>query len=199
MNLVFLLDSSGSIGEKGFDQSRMFLKKLIDLLPLGHVQDGDKIMSTLVSIVQFSDEGKESVELPLVDGTKFEKVEHAVNTMKWHVNKFGGDPMTHTAEALEYVLENVFPPPVPDSGIADVLFLITDGQANGKKDPAAVAAKARESGIEIVAIGIAEYNEEELKKVTGDDEKVFLVNSHKDLLSIMKNTTDAVCEEPNKV
>merc|ERR550534_556756 len=35
LNLVFLLDSSGSIGKKGFDQSRMFLKKLINVLPLG--------------------------------------------------------------------------------------------------------------------------------------------------------------------
>merc|ERR1712073_83635 len=74
LDLIFLLDSSGSIGKKGFDQSRMFLKKVAKHLPLGQGN-----VSSQVAIVQFSDAGKESVEVPLADGMTYEKVEAAVN------------------------------------------------------------------------------------------------------------------------
>ena len=70
LDLIFLLDSSGSIGKKGFDQSRMFLKKVTKHLPL---DQGN--VSTQVAIVQFSDVGKESVEIPLADGITFDRVE----------------------------------------------------------------------------------------------------------------------------
>jgi len=185
LDLIFLLDSSGSIGKKGFDQSRMFLKKVAKHLPL---DQGN--VSTQVAIVQFSDVGKESVEIPLADGITFDRVEDAVNAMTWH-GTITHDPMTHTGEAIEYVMDHVFPASV--AGFSHMLAIITDGKANGEKDPAAMAAKAREKGIEIVAIGVAEYDKDELMSVTGDKSKVLTVKSHSDLLSIVNATAEVVC------
>jgi len=185
LDLIFLLDGSGSMGKKGFDQSRMFLKKVTKHLPL---DQGN--VSTQVAIVQFSDVGKESVEIPLADGITLDNVEDAVNAMKWH-GTLTHDPMTHTGEAIEYVLDHVLPTSV--AGIPHMLALITDGVANGKKDPVAVAAKAREKGIEIVAIGVGLYDYDELVKVTGDKSKVLAVKSPSELLSIVKETAEVVC------
>jgi Mg-chelatase subunit ChlD len=188
LDLIFLLDSSGSIGIKGFDQSRHFMKKVAKQLPLDHAN-----FSTQVAIVQFSDEGKESVEVPLADGMTYDKVEDAVNTMKWH-GKITHDPMTHTGEAIEYLLDNVFPTSFSHDEEAHMLAIITDGKANGKKDPAPIAAKAREKGIEIIAIGVADYDYDELLNMTGDKSMVITVKSHHDLLSIVNETAEVVCK-----
>mmetsp|Transcript_85931 Transcript_85931/g.170580 ORF Transcript_85931/g.170580 Transcript_85931/m.170580 type:complete len:690 (+) Transcript_85931:71-2140(+) len=187
LDLVFLLDSSGSIGKKGFDQSRMFLKTVAKYLPLDRGN-----VSTQVAVVQFSDMGKESVEIPLADGLSFKKVEAAVNAMKWH-GTFINDPMTHTAEAIEYVMDHVFGPTL--GKIAHTLAIITDGKANGKKDPTAMAAKARERGINVVAIGVAEYDLDELMSLTGKNKSMVLtVKSHSDLSSIVNATAEIVCK-----
>jgi len=185
LDLVFLMDGSGSIGKKGYDQSRMFLKKVAQHLPL---DQGN--VSTQVGIVQFSDEGKESVEL--TDGITFKEVEHAVNHMKWHGTKVA-DPMTHTGEAIDFVLDNVFPS-VVSGGEEHLLAIITDGKANGKKDPAAMAAKARERGIDIIAIGVADYDMDELVNMTSDQSKVLTVESHSKLLSIVNATAEVFCQ-----
>jgi len=182
LDLVFLLDSSGSMGQIGFDQSRHYLKKVIARLPLG---PGNA--STHVSIVQFSEVGEQSVEVPISDGFILEDIEAAVNTMQWHT----GD--THTGEAIDYVLEHVFPQ--SRGGTAEMIALITDGKANGNVTPAEAAAKAKDLGVEIIAIGVSDYDHDELMSVTGEDSsKVLTVSSYDELVATVNQTVQMVCD-----
>jgi len=187
LNLVFLLDSSGSIKKDGFDQSRMFIKQVAKHLPLDQSN-----VSSQVGIVQFSDEGHESVEIALADGMTFGKVEQALNVMKYH-GFLRYDPMTHTAEAIDYVLDHVFPSTLGE--IAYMLVIITDGESNGK-DPKDVAAKAKQSGIEIVAVGVNKFDYDELLLLAGNESsKVLTVKSHSDLSSMVNKLTQTICQK----
>jgi len=182
LDLVFLVDSSGSMGEIGFDQSRHYLKQVISRLPLGLSN-----VSTHVSIVQFSETGDQTVDVPISDGFVFEEIEAAVNAMQWHT----GD--THTGEAIEYVLEHIFPQ--TREGTADMIALITDGKANGNVTPGEAAAKAKDLGVEIIAIGVSDYEFDELMNITGGNtDKVLTVSSYDELLATVNQTVEMVCE-----
>jgi len=142
--------------------------------------------------VQFSDEGHESVEIALADGMTFGKVEQALNVMKYH-GFLRYDPMTHTAEAIDYVLDHVFPSTLGE--IAYMLVIITDGESNGK-DPKDVAAKAKQSGIEIVAVGVNKFDYDELLLLAGNESsKVLTVKSHSDLSSMVNKLTQTICQK----
>jgi hypothetical protein len=166
----------------GFDQSRLFLKKVAAMLPLGNSN-----VSTHVSIVQFSSNAAPTVEVPISDGDALNKVEAAVDDMQWHRED------THTGEAIEYVVDNVFPH--SRSGTAEMLVIVTDGKANGNVSPAEAAAKARNSGVDIMAVGIADFDHDELLNVTqGDTKKVLTVRQYHDLVKAVNQTVQMICE-----
>jgi len=133
-------------------------------------------------------EGKNHfAKMALSDGFILEDIEAAVNTMQWHT----GD--THTGEAIDYVLEHVFPQ--SRGGTAEMIALITDGKANGNVTPAEAAAKAKDLGVEIIAIGVSEYDHDELMSVTGEDSsKVLTVSSYDELVATVNQTVQMVCD-----
>jgi len=182
LDLVFLLDSSGSVGQIGFHQSQVYLKKVAAELPLGNSNT-----STHISIIQFSSEAVPTVEVPIFEGDALSKVTAAVDDMTWHKED------THTGEAIEYVLDNVFP--LSRAGTADMLVIITDGKANGNTTPAEAAVRAKQMGVDIMAVGIAEFDYDELLEVTqGDTKKVLTVERHSDLVSAVNKTVKMICE-----
>jgi len=194
LDLVFLMDSSQSIGLNGFDQTRHFLKKIAARLPVG---PGNA--STHISIVQFSNASFESIETPrltddtLLEGVSLKEIEHAVDNMKWHENKHEHQAYTHTGEAIEFILDNVFP--VSRGGTAQTLVLITDGQANGNLSPGEAAKEAFAKGINIIAVGVANYNYAELLEIAGGDEsRVITVADYSNMLSMLNKTVEAVCD-----
>lgn len=179
LDLVFLVDSSGSIGETGFDQTRHYLKKVAAGLPLGSSN-----VSTHLSIVQFSDKNIPTVDLSISEGIAFNKVEAAVDAMGWHT----GD--THTGKALDFVVDKVF----PHRGVAQMLAIVTDGKSNGNTDVREAAARARNLGVVIIAIGIVDSDYDELLNVTGGNKaNVLTVKRHLDLLPAVNETQKMVC------
>jgi len=188
LDLVFLVDSSYSIELRGFDQTRHFLKKVAARLPVG---SGNT--STHISIVQFSNESFESIETPLLEGVSLEIIEHALDNMEWHHDKHAHQAYTHTGEAIQYILTDVFP--YSRGGTAQTMVLITDGQANGKLSPGEAAKEAFAMGINIIAVGVANYNYTELLEIAGGDEsRVITVADYSSMLSMLNKTVEAVCD-----
>merc|ERR1740123_768126 len=147
--VIFLVDGSGSVGQ--VHQTASFLKDVVEELPVG-------TDSTRVGIVQYSGLGTEGKghldysipintnEIKLTDGTTQQKVNTALDNMKW--NRYNlSDPMTYTGEAIYHALNNkhMFPSAREDSKL--ILVIITDGRSNSvneEMDVKKMADEARE-------------------------------------------------------
>jgi len=174
----------------GFEQSKSFILKVACGLPFGEANN------TQIAGAQFSLTGSHSTELTVREGMSLKALRNALNSMKFHAMD------THTGEAIEYVLEHVFPS--SRKGSAKVLALITDGKANGKVQPEVAAAKARELGIDIIAVGVkaveearegADLEKKELLAIAGGNaSRVITVDNYEKLLSIAGRTAQTVCE-----
>merc|ERR1712129_422695 len=61
--------------------------------------------------------------------------------------------------------------------------------------PAEAAAKARNLGVDIMAVGIANFDHDELLDVTqGDTKKVLTVKQYRDLVNVVNQTVKMICE-----
>lgn len=181
LDLVFLFDGSGSVTQDGFDLSREYLTKVAAELPLGNTQ-----VSTHLSVVQFS--STQEVHLPISDGDSLSKVEAAVGDMEYHADE------THTGDAIQFVLDDVFL--LSRGGTAKILVILTDGVTNGGISPEEPVLKAKERGIEIIAVGVGlqQDSSELLKLVDGADEKILTVQDHSELVTAVNKTVEMICD-----
>jgi len=183
-DLIFLVDSSGSVGRTNIEKTAKFLKDVVKELPVGK----DEVH---VGIVQFSgkdkydnknNEAHHTLEIELKDGTTLEKVNKALDNMKWHGRGDGGselaDPMTYTGEAINHVLSNKAMFPSASKDAHKMLVIITDGKSNSRNEEFNVkkmSDKAREKDILVIAVGIGKnVNQQELKDMAdGKKENIF--------------------------
>jgi len=183
-DLIFLVDSSGSVGQTNIQKTAKFLKDVVKELPVGK----DEVH---VGIVQFSgmdkydnknNEVHHTLEIELKDGTTPEKVNKALDNMKWHGKGDGGselaDPMTYTGEAINHVLSNKAMFPSASKDAHKMLVIITDGKSNSRSEEFNVkkmSDKAREKDILVIAVGIGKgVNQQELKDMAdGKKENIF--------------------------
>jgi len=180
-DLVFLIDSSGSVGQKNVDSTAKFLKEVVKELPVA-------ADSVRVGVVQYSGLDKydnednqfhHTLEQPLKHGTTLEKVNKALDGMKWHGKGDGGtelaDPMTYTGEGINHVLQKEFPS--GRRGAKKILVILTDGQSNSRNEAFKVdkmADKARSQRIVVLAVGIGkDVHRPELDAMAGNDDHVF--------------------------
>jgi len=182
LELVFLVDGSGSVGSDGFAESKAFLKDVVGGLSLGTAST-----ETRVAVVQFAT-GVET-EIGLGSGTSEQAVVQAIDGMQH------ADGMTNTAGGIEYAVEDTFSHARPDA--AKVLAVILDGvPSEGFPDPQAAADSARSQGIDVVAIGVGSaIGGDELQKIAGSGGKVMTVDSYSDLWTLVSNTSKTVCEK----
>jgi len=160
--LIFLVDSSGSVGIENVKKTGKFLTDVVNQLPVGE-------KTTRVGIVQFS--GKDqydgannqfyhTLEIELKEGTSKKLVNDALKNMRWHAKKGGGtlnDPMTYTGEAINHVLTDAHMFPSARAGAKKILVLVTDGESNSKNkdyDVKKMADEARKQKVEVMAVGI---------------------------------------------
>jgi len=181
LDLVFLLDGSGSVGEEGFTLSKEYLKNVAAELHLGSTQ-----VSTRMSIVQF--DHTQELELPLSNGDGLNNVAAALDDM----TLLGGG--TATGDAIDYAVQHVFPS--SQAGTAKILAILTDGKSQGGVPPGEAALRARDDGIEIIAVGVGlDQNSDALLDLTGRvPEKILALDDYNDLLAVVDETVRVVCE-----
>ncbi|XP_061187018.1 collagen alpha-1(XIV) chain-like [Saccostrea echinata] len=142
MDLVFILDSSTSVGNDNFDKMKAFVKKFLQPANIGcgEVRVGLMTFSTQVTI-----------EFHL--NTYYTKAEvfDAIDNVPW---RYGS---TNTADGLKTMNEEMFFKTNGDRpGVQNICIFMTDGVSNiNYEKTIPEAEKAREKGIHIYAIGIA--------------------------------------------
>ena len=170
-----LLDSSGSVKVRGYQQEKDFIKKIVGAFQLGE----DK---SRASVVTFSHLARLSIKFnQFYDQTSFD---NAVDKIPYLGSWTRIDAALRLAKSEMFKGSNGARRDVPNT-----LILLTDGaqNANGatdEEDPAKVAQELRNSGVTIIAVGITDApNERELEKITGSPDNVFTASNFDTLIS----------------
>ncbi|XP_061183369.1 CD109 antigen-like [Saccostrea echinata] len=170
-DIVFVLDSSGSIGSSNFQSILSFVRDMTSSFDFSNGK-------TKVSVVTFSSRVYEA--FPLNAYQSASAIADAVSRVPYYA---GG---TDTASALRYVENYSF---IASKGAAmnssRIVIVITDGQSN---DPAAtkIAAEAlRSIGVTTYSIGIGSgIGQRELENIASDINHVFRVSNYNALQQV---------------
>nr|XP_013015430.1 collagen alpha-5(VI) chain [Cavia porcellus] len=168
-DIMFLVDSSGSIGSPNFEIMKTFMKDLLTKIEIGANQ-------TQIGVVQFSNYNKEEFQLNKYFTTK--EISDAIDTM----SLIGST--TLTGSALTFVSQYFTYPKGARPQVRKFLILITDGEAQDDVKFPAIAL--RESGVIIITVGVFGANRTQLEEISGDGSLVFHVENF-DLLKAIEN------------
>lgn len=176
IDIMFLMDSSGSIGDENFRKMKIFMKNLINKIEIGP----DK---TQIGVVQFSDDSKEEFQL----GTYLTRQEiyDAID----RIVAIGST--TNTGHALTSLLPYFTPARGARVGVRQFLIVITDGEAQDSVvEPAQVL---RDSGVIIFSVGVYGANRTQLEEISGNSSQVFHVENFDLLKNIEEQLIFQVC------
>ncbi|XP_021364449.1 uncharacterized protein LOC110457477 [Mizuhopecten yessoensis] len=180
-DIVFLLDSSGSVGSANFQKQKDFVAKFANSFDIGprNVQIGVTTFSTAVHN-QFN-LNKYSAKAPLV---------HAINAIPYNAGS------THTDIAIDYVTGHSFTPAAGDRDhVANILIVMTDGQSNNKPATLAAATKLHAKNIKVFGIGIGSgIDRSELSHIATDAKHVFTVSNFGALTTLQAELKKTACE-----
>lgn len=175
-DIMFLVDSSGSIGDTNFETMKTFMKNLV-----GKIQIGAN--KTQVGVVQFSDYNREEFQL----NTFFthEEIYAAIDAMSPIYRN------TLTGSALTFVNEYFDLPKGGRPQVRKFLILLTDGKAQDEVGGPAMAVRNR--GVTIFSVGVYGANRAELEEISGDGSLVFHVENFDHLKEIESKLIFRVC------
>ncbi|XP_036123051.1 collagen alpha-5(VI) chain [Molossus molossus] len=175
-DVMFLVDSSGSIGHDNFETMKIFMKNVSAKIQIGP----DK---TQIGVVQFSGHNKEEFQLNKYFTQK--EIFDAIDRM----SLIGQN--TKTGGALTFVDEYFTPPKGARREVKKFLILITDGEAQDNvKDP---ARALRDKGVVIISVGVYGANRAQLEEISGVGSLVFHVENYDHLKEIENKLIFHVC------
>ncbi|XP_062846674.1 cartilage matrix protein [Trichomycterus rosablanca] len=181
-DLVFIIDSSRSVRPSEFEQVKVFLNKVIDGLDVGPD-------ATRVGVVNYASKVKNEVSL---------KSYKAKAALVKAVSKI--EPLstgTMTGLAIQFALNVAFSEAegarTKSPDISKVAIIVTDGRP--QDNVREIAAKARESGIEIFAIGVGRVDMNTLKQMASQplEEHTDYVESYGFIEKLTKKFQEAFC------
>ncbi|XP_064200281.1 collagen alpha-6(VI) chain-like isoform X2 [Anguilla rostrata] len=180
-DIVFLVDSSSSIGPDNFQQIRIFLHDFVDGLDVG-------INKVRIGLAQFSSEPHQEFLL----GEQMEKrvLLEQIDKLKYRT---GG---TQTGKALQFLQSTYFTEAGgsrASENVPQIAVVITDGSSTDEVE--APAQELRKQGVIIFAIGIKDADKEELEKIANSPHKHFLINidSYQALQRLTQSFLQTVC------
>ena len=190
VDLVFLLDESGSVGSTNFRESLDFVKNITKAFSDEKLsgKNGTRLgLSTFSSSYQ--------PEFYLSSYTKQTSYLFAIDRVSYS----GGS--TNLGDALQRILTDQFTEarglrPEVD-GIPRILIVLTDGEAT---DSISIPAQnVRDKNIVVYAIGIANYNLDQLKKIASSESHIYTLSTFSDLEKFISTITSSTCYEPRPV
>ncbi|XP_028308254.1 collagen alpha-1(XX) chain isoform X2 [Gouania willdenowi] len=178
-DIMLLVDGSWSIGRTNFRRIREFLEGLMTPFHIGpnHVQIG---------LTQYS--GDPRTEWHLNNFTTKHQLLEAVRNFRYK----GGN--TFTGQALLHVMEeNMREESGARSNIPVFLVLLTDGKS--QDDAVAAATRLKNAGVEIMAVGVKNADEAELRQVASEpvDLNVYNVNDFPLLSKLVARLVHILC------
>ncbi|XP_060103695.1 collagen alpha-6(VI) chain-like [Heteronotia binoei] len=175
-DIMFLVDSSGSIGYANFNKMKNFMSDLVNKSDIGLDQ-------VRIGVVQFSGNAKE--EFPLNKYSAKSDIIDAIETM------VAIEENTLTGQALEFVAEYFKQSKGSRSSVNKILILLTDGEAQDEVKTPAMAL--REGGITIYSVGVFNANKTQLEEISGKPELVFYVENFDVLEKIEGDIIFGIC------
>ncbi|XP_056010719.1 sushi, nidogen and EGF-like domain-containing protein 1 isoform X4 [Ostrea edulis] len=179
-DIVFILDSSGSVGAGNFQTMKKFFNGMVDGFQIGRnrVRIGSVPYSSSVhntfqlnSYMSKSELKKKISEIPYDSGG------------------------TNTADAIKYVRIISFSRSYSRSSVAKIAVIITDGRSNDKSKTLSEARALRNSGVTIISVGVGDgVDASELRGMASKESYVFDVSTFRALDSIRKKLTETTCE-----
>lgn len=182
LDIVFVIDGSGSISSSQYESMKNFMIAMVnksDVAP-DRVQFG---------AVKYSNEPETFFHLNNYS-TKSEIVKAI-----WNDTHAGGS--TYTAKAVGYS-EALFAQEHgsrKDKGVPQILIVITDGDSHDKEKLGAVAKRLRDNGIIIYAVGIKGANPVELLDMAGSKDKYFYVDTFEGLKHTSREMSEKMCND----
>ena len=166
VDLIFIVDTSGSILESGSENFQLMLGFVQDIIRLFNIG----FQESLVGVILFSTDA--TLQFNVKTHTNLQNLLGAVYSLPYH----GG--FTNTAAALELLLNSAQDGTMGlRSGYPHIAVLITDGVANIRPhETIPIAERVLRSNLfqAIYAIGISsEVNMNELRAITGNPSHVF--------------------------
>ncbi|KAM6223856.1 LOW QUALITY PROTEIN: collagen alpha-5(VI) chain [Rhynchocyon petersi] len=175
-DIMFLVDSSGSIGYYNYEKMKTFMKDLLAKIQIGP----DK---TQIGVVQFSGDSKE--EFPLNEYFTHADISDAIERMSLISQN------TLTGSALTFIDQYFQESKGARHGVKKFLILITDGEAqDAVREP---AKKLRDKGVIIFSVGVSGANRTQLEEISGDANLIFHVEKFDDLKAIERKLIFRVC------
>ncbi|XP_029292191.1 collagen alpha-1(XX) chain-like [Cottoperca gobio] len=178
-DIMLLVDGSWSIGRTNFRRVRDFLEGLMTPFRIGpdHIQIG---------LTQYS--GDPRTEWQLNNFTTKDQLLEAVRNFRYK----GGN--TFTGQALLHVMEeNMKAEAGARSDTPFFLVLLTDGKS--QDDAIAAADRLKNAGVEIIAVGVKNADEAELRQVASEpvDLNVYNVNDFPLLSKLVSRLVHILC------
>jgi len=175
LDLVFLVDTSGSIGEEGFRLSHDFVEKVSHVLTVGTGASDDH-----VAVIHFA--SKATVILDLEKGTSVKAIHDALVSSSFT----GGG--TNLPAGLSYV-QKVFKTARNQQAVKQMLLVLTDGESNSVKGLEATAAMIRKDGVDVRAVNIKDGNNDQLQMLVGNSGHILRIARFQELSALVCTTT----------
>ncbi|CAG2220946.1 COL12A [Mytilus edulis] len=139
-DIVFALDSSGSVGFSHFKKQIDFVKDLVDRFSIGSTR-------TQFSVVTFSDTVNNEISL-----NKYQNKRRLINAIDNIAYRQGA---TNTHLALEFVTQNSFLSANGGrSNIKRIVIILTDGKSQIPDETKKAAEQLHLLGAQVVSVGI---------------------------------------------
>jgi hypothetical protein len=187
LDMVFMLDRSGSVGEDNFNTAISFLQNVVGFYDISST-------GTQVGLVTYSTGA--AIEFGLNDFRSVEEIRDALSivpyTKGWTVTALA---LTLTRLMMD-PLQNYGARPFAD-GIPKVAVLLTDGRSN--QLPIINRANAlRNFGVQVYTVGIGDVYLPELQFIASDpdDQHVFLLHSFNNAQSFVDFLSITTCDAP---
>lgn len=180
-DIVFLVDSSSSIGTRDFREVKTFMRTFVDGLDI----DTKKVQ---VGLAQFSTDPHK--EFLIGDYTNKADLFKKIENLPYRT---GG---TYMGKAMNFLKDNYFTTAGGsriDEKVPQVVVVVTDGDsADDIKGP---ARELRQKGIIIFAIGVGPTNMTELKAIANSPPERFVVNidNYQALQGLTTTMKETVC------
>eukprot|EP00037_Helgoeca_nana_P015140 m.141781 g.141781 ORF g.141781 m.141781 type:complete len:2442 (+) comp22882_c0_seq1:29-7354(+) len=196
LDLMFLLDSSGSIdgtafgGSPGTFQNKVlgFVQQIVPYFSIGSGAD-----QTQVGVVTFSDEV--NVRIGLNNFSSASDINAAVAQIPYT----GGS--TYTSSGLNIVRTQLM---APGNGLRSlsqganrVLIVLTDGASTSGFSPGAESVLIQQENVNIFAMGVGQnLNRAELDTIASSPSNVFLLKSFDNIFDVVASISSKACDAP---
>ena len=190
VDLVFLLDESGSVSSANFQESLDFVKSVIKAFSDDNLSGKD---GTKFGLSTFS--SRYNAHFYLSHYTNQASYLSAIDRVLYR----GGS--TYLGYALQRILTDQFiearglRPEV--DGIPRILIVLTDGISSDSVSTP--AQNVRDENIVVYAIGVANYDLQQLENIASSESHVYTLSAFSDLEKFISTITSSTCYEPRPV